>query len=203
MNGELIPRSCGWEEIFEPLIRRITGVHQSDVRAGCEFRNETFEVRPHFLGEYCYCEYGKTKRSFEQKNPHKEDCFHSQLEQINKDSLRVTNIDNRLDGRIFRINKLLDLCNRFSIKYDTRIVNDICTCGVKEKWFKLSIQHDDDCIILRPNFLYIPEDIRIFWHKRFFRDSYINKSISKEDFTRIVNHCISSVSNQGSQVRQS
>ena len=48
---------------------------------------------------------------------------------------------------------------------------------------------DEEGIIEEPNFIYKPEDIKIWWYKYPFRSSYINKNIQFYDFVDILNRC--------------
>ena len=38
-----IPRLEGWEEVFLPLVMKITGARQFVNYGGCDFENETFK----------------------------------------------------------------------------------------------------------------------------------------------------------------
>lgn len=51
----------------------------------------------------------------------------------------------------------------------------------------------DDCLLLRDNFIYFPDDLHIQWYKYPFRDAYSNKPISSKNFRKAIKHCIQSL----------
>lgn len=65
-----------------------------------------------------------------------------------------------------------------------------CTCSADDAHAE---EHDDECPIIRPNFLYKPTGFRIMWYKWPFRDSYCNKKITMDEFQAMINECVKSV----------
>lgn len=52
---------------------------------------------------------------------------------------------------------------------------------------------DDDTLITQPNFLYKPENIKIYWYKHPLRSASISKSVSPEEFHQMLLNCYNSV----------
>ena len=53
--------------------------------------------------------------------------------------------------------------------------------------------HDNDCLAMKPNFLYKTNRFSIQWYKYPLRDSYMSADITLEQFTEIIDACIESV----------
>jgi len=191
-----IPRRHGWEEVLEPLVKRITGAQQADVRGGCNYDCELFFMKPHVLGS-CVCSYGKALFQFKKDHPHSVQCFHTFWKEID-DAFKAhpkyheTNI-----LKAARINMVRQLCLKNGIKYNPKTVDELCTCTVQKEWDALGLKHDEDCYKMLPNFWFKKTDLKIWWYKFFFRDAYANQEIEREDFREIVAECMNWVnSNQ-------
>ena len=65
-----------------------------------------------------------------------------------------------------------------------------CTCGCN---ISEDEEHKEDCLLVKPNFLYKLTGYAIEWYKYFFRDSYSNQNITIEEFEDIVEKCIESI----------
>lgn len=93
-------------------------------------------------------------------------------------------------------------------------LDELCTCGTREKnkillekknqiedkvakfyeeYEKKSLEHKDDCLVLKHNFVYHPgkkDEVWIDWYKYPFRDSHTNIELSADKFKEIINDCI-------------
>ena len=185
----MIPRRAGWEEILDPLVRKITGAQQADIRAGCDYDCEAFFMQPHFLGTYCNCSYGIALRDYTKANSHSVQCFHTFWEEIDDAFKGHPKYTSSNVLKVARTNMVRQLCVKNRIKYEPHIVSKICTCPFKQKWEELDTPHDEGCKSLLPNFWFKELDIKIHWHRFFFKDAYSNKELTLPEFEEIVNRC--------------
>lgn len=195
-----IERESGYEEILDTLVTRITGIEHFKHHTGCSFVNDTFEIHPYYFGQ-CLCSFGKKYGAFLEKNPHKNDCFTSELLILNKafKSHPLYTNNNKLKAE--RANEERKLCIAHKIDYkDGKNLNEICNCGVMEKFSTLNHKHEDGCPILRPNFWFKDSPIehknecfKIFWYKTYFRDAYCTKELKLEEFREVIGICLGSV----------
>lgn len=65
-----------------------------------------------------------------------------------------------------------------------------CTCGINEENDE---EHKPDCLLLKPNFYYKPDGLRIEWYKYPLRDSYSNKKLTMKYFINVIDDCIKSL----------
>jgi len=188
-----VPRYEGFEEILEPLVRRITGSQQGRVRTGCDFRNEVFIMKMHFYGK-CPCSYGKKLHEFEKENEHDVECFHTQWFELDQAFRNHPKYSQALILKTERINAEMQLCRKYRIPYHGgSYIENICTCDFKKKWDMLNVEHDEDCPLIAPNFYHAPSGLKIWWNKKFFRDSYSNRRIEKKEFQKIIGECLRSI----------
>jgi len=192
-KGFPILRHEGWEEILEPLVRKITGAQQGKVRSGCNHNNEVFFIKMHFVGT-CPCGYSVKLKEFSSKNCHSLECFHTNWVDIDQTFRKHPLYSKALILKTERINMEMQLCRRYGVSYiGGKHIENICTCSYKKKWEKLGIHHEDDCPEITPNFHYKESDLKIWWNKKFFRDSYSNQEIQKNDFQVMIKNCINSI----------
>ena len=64
-----------------------------------------------------------------------------------------------------------------------------CTCGNEDK----DLECTPECLLMKPNFIYFPENVIINWYKYPFRDAYSNKDLDRNDWKRIFQACIDSL----------
>lgn len=64
-----------------------------------------------------------------------------------------------------------------------------CTCGGNEK----NIECTNDCLLMKPNFIYFPDETIINWYKYPFRSAYSNKDLKKKEWKNIFKKCINSI----------
>ena len=188
-----IPRHRGFEGVLEPLVKRITGVSQGNLLAGCEFENDVIKMKPHFIGA-CPCKYGEEYKKYCEKNTHTLDCFHSYVEEINKAFKSHPKYHIALPLKTERINMLKSLCLKNNMPFKSeREVEKLCTCGFNDKWKMLMVEHEENCPVVTPNFIYKISDLKIWWNRVFFRDAYSNKPIKLDEFEKIIREVVSTV----------
>jgi hypothetical protein len=70
-----------------------------------------------------------------------------------------------------------------------------CTCGRDKRYaeFLATDQHDAQCPIVRPNFLYKPTGLIIDWYKYPLRDSYSNQPLELTALRGVIDACVASV----------
>lgn len=187
-----IPRRDGWEEILEPLVIQITGAQQAYVRGGCNYDSDVFFMQPHYLGS-CPCSYGQKLKEFEKTHSHSPQCFHSFYQEIDEAFKSHPKYYKYNILRTSRVNMIRQLCVKNNITYDPVKIPEICTCTFQREWEKLNVQHDEACPKILPNFWHKNSNLKIWWFKIFFRNSYANKPIQKEEFQKIVAECIQDV----------
>lgn len=194
-----IPRRDGWEQVFEPLVKRITGAQQADVRAGCNYDCEVFYTQPHFLGSLCFCRYGRARREYENDNQHDASCFHAQWKEIDDVFKKHPRYHQSNKLKAERVNMCKQLCDRFMIKYNPKEIAKICTCNFESDWSNLNFEHEADCPKVMPNFWYKKTDLKIWWYRIFFRDAYANQELCLEDFKGIIAICLNVLNKNTSQ----
>jgi len=188
-----IPRREGWEQILEPLVKRITGAQQADVRAGCLYDCEVFFMQPYQLNQNCYCSYGQAKMRFDLSHKHTPQCFHTFLNEINEAFKKHPNYYKANIYRTERVNMVRQLCVRNGIKYDPKTVENVCTCPYAREWEALGLTHDPNCQKVLPNFWFKNNDVKIWWFKFFFRDAYSNQELTMDRFQELVSLCLNYV----------
>jgi hypothetical protein len=188
-----IPRYEGWEEILEPLVRKITGAQQGKVRTGVDYQNNVFKMKMHRFG-ICHCSYGKQYREFVENNGHALECFHTAWQEIQDAFKNHPKYHDALILKTERINMETQLCRKFRVPYRGGVyIANVCTCDFKRKWEALGIEHDEDCEHVAPNFWHTESDLKIWWVKKFFRESYSNKRVDTQEFKSIIKECLKSV----------
>jgi hypothetical protein len=189
----LVPRSEGWEDILEGLVRKITGVKQGRVRGGTDYKNDVFEMKTYKFG-ICHCTYGKKYSEFEERNQHALECFHTEWQAIQDAFRNHPKYGKALILRTERVNMEVQLCRKYRIPFNGgKGLELVCTCDFKNKWKSLNINHDETCEHVMPNFWHKPSGFKIWWYKNFFRDSYSTERICEVGFEKIIKECIKSV----------
>ncbi len=66
-----------------------------------------------------------------------------------------------------------------------------CTCGKEpsQEFLSGADYHKPDCMVYRPNFWYKPNDWKLEWYKYPLRGNTCNRSITPEEFLKMLNHC--------------
>ena len=189
----VIERNIGYESILEPLIRKILGVSEGRVSAGCDFENDKVILRKYYIGD-CTCVYGEKYKDFCTNNSHDKMCFQSYLQEINNTFRQHPKYKDSIHFKAERVNLVKSLCDKNNIPFGGKIkLDEICSCSFKSKWEILNVTHDENCPIVLPNLHYLPEDIKIWWYNNFFRDAHCNVELSLDKFKEIVRNVLSSL----------
>jgi len=185
----VIPRHQGWEEVLEPLVRKITGAQQGKCRTGVDYENDTFKMKMHFMGT-CGCPYGIARREYENENSHNSECFHTHWQEIRDAFTNHPKYSSALILKTERINMEMQLCRKYRIPYHGgEKIEYVCTCDFEKKWENMGIDHDEDCPSVTPNFWFKDTDFKVWWYKKFFKESYSNQRIDKIEFKEMVKMC--------------
>jgi hypothetical protein len=196
-----ITRSEGYEEIFLKLLNAC----DLDSYGIPGFENDTFVIRPY---NWRGCSCGFDSLSTEEVK-HRENCYQSELKRKQLETGYYTEKYGILS--IKEITKL-DLaekqeeliCKKLCLKHNIPWNNGIgslahCTCDFDKRYAEHIAKmgfpkgHKKDCLEILPNFCHKPSGIEIQWYKYPLRDSYFNKEISLEEFSEIIDGCISSI----------
>src|SRR3990172_1059388 len=85
------------------------------------------------------------------------------------------------------------LCAEFGVdRKNDYVAHCICNYNERRQRFCEENDHDKNCPIVRPNFLYKPNGFSIQWYKYPLRDSYMSQNITLDDFRKIVSKCVES-----------
>lgn len=191
----VINRDCGYEEVMDALITKITGIEHFKHHTGCSFINPIFEIQPYYFGK-CLCSYDKQFQEHVTANPHKEDCFLLELNLLSEAFKKHPAYLNNNKLKAERANEERRLCIAHNIDYkDGKNLSNVCNCGVQAKFDLLNIKHEDGCPKIKPNFIFknTSDQLKIFWYKTYFRDAYSTQAITLADFKTIIGACLSSV----------
>lgn len=186
-----VPRGDGWEEELMRLFDAYAPDRDSSWREyGAEYKNNTFEVMEYYWGD-CDCGYDDKEYAWTNENDHREDCYQ-------KDYHKIKGYQISKEHDKWLAQKLKPLYEKYGWNIQKKkwwhgcAVR--CSCDYNEKWatFCNENEHDKECHLVKPNFLYKPTDFRIQWYKYPLRDSYMNREISLGSFSRIIDDCIAS-----------
>jgi hypothetical protein len=196
-TGEMFPikRESGYEEIFDALITRITGIEHFKHHTGCSFVNNIFEIHPYYFGQ-CLCNYRQKYQEYIQTNPHKNDCFMVELNVLNDAFKNHPQYYSNNKLKAERANEERKLCMAHKVNYkDGKNLSEVCNCGIHVQFSSFNHQHETGCPVILPNFWFKSEEnpIKIFWYKTYFRDSTCTKNLTLEEFRNIVGVCLNSV----------
>lgn len=78
-----------------------------------------------------------------------------------------------------------------------------CNCGFEQEteWYD-SNNHKSHCFLVLPNFIYKPTNFQIKWYKYPLRDAYMNQNIDCDEFTIMINDCISGIINETKKTKR-
>jgi hypothetical protein len=173
---------------------------------GEEFENDTFSVFPYYWGD-CTCGFD----DYEYTEEHSPSCFQKELEQ---EKLKI----GWTKGE-FGLDRPKDWSWEDEQRKEKKIVKKLyekrgwntksgswwygygvrCDCDYNqryENWLKqigYPNRHREDCLLVKPNFLYKPTGLRIKWYKYPLRDAYISKEITLDEFKQVIDDCIQSI----------
>ena len=187
-----ISRGVGWEDELIRLFDAVKPNRDNSWREyGFHFENDTFMIFPYYWGE-CTCGWQEKIVEWEMENNHRKDCIHHDVQKINHYSIWKNHKD-------WEEKYLKPIYEKHGL--DTKGKNwwhgcaVKCNCGKKERWaeFVKKGGHDEDCPIVRPNFLHKPTGFEIQWYKYPLRDSYKNMELSLDEFREVIDDCIESL----------
>jgi hypothetical protein len=214
-----LERGVGFEEelyrLFD-VIAKSQG-RQSGDSYGEEYENDVFSVFPYYWGD-CTCGFD----NYEFTEEHSSKCFQKELEQEKLKNGWIKNNYGFLDyiGSGLKFGDNEDKAYKIEEKREKNIVKKLyekkkgwdtkskdwwygfavrCDCDYNqryENWLKqigYPDGHREDCLLIKPNFLYKPTGLRIKWYKYPLRDAYISEEISLEEFRKVIDHCVQSV----------
>lgn len=191
-----IPRYDGWEEVLEPLIRKIINVEQSMIREGVDYENDIFMLKTQRYG-ICHCSYGQKYREFLETHKHSDDCFQTIYQEIQDAFRNHPHYNKSLKLKQERVKMERELYKEFGIPYSKKSNSNVfCSCTFRNDWERLNSSHDANCSFLAPNFHYKESDLKIWWNVRFFKDSYANQLVTLDEFKKIIGVCIRSAPRQ-------
>jgi len=179
-----IERGIGYEEQLERLFEAYAPDRDNSWREyGERFENDTFEVFPYYWDDECTCGFDELDAAWDEANPHKPECYQTALAKG-----RAAN-QGRADDALYT-----RLCAEYGVPFpDGCAVH--CTCGCDEEYAKWGEAHDHDpeCLLVKPNFLYKPTGFSVSWYKYPLRDSYTSEQLTVAQFTAIIDKCIESL----------
>ncbi len=194
-----IPDRKRWEQIFLPLY------HVLDISVYDEFRCSLFELFPDYDLE---CDCGWDYHPFwkwRDQLQHREYCFQQAWKRFEDQYGRLAYMggsfrkqyEQKMEEIIKPVYQQLgwptegdDWWHGVAIK---------CSCDyyrrIEEKLLEIIQQeghagHRRGCAVIRPNFLYKPDDWALWWCKYPLRSAKCSEIISDERFDQIVQHCI-------------
>ncbi len=185
-----IPDREKWKGELNRLFEAVDPNYYEDVNYG----NDVFVVMPYYWGD-CTCGYYKREREWLICNPHKDSCYQKDYWNIPDYLLSLTLSDE--DRFIDEAIKPLYIKHGFDVteKNWWRGYESRCDCGRDERWRRWLEEnyHSDDCMLMKPNFLYKPTGFQIKWGISPLRDGYMNQDITLEEFAKIIDDCIKSL----------
>lgn len=194
-NQFKIPRYKGYEEAMNSLVGLITGNDKGYKHGGCEFENSTFSIFPYYFGG-CQCSIHKLILEFDKSHKHTEDCFHTHWLDIKTRFEEHKEYFHSNLMKTHRRDSEIRLCKLFNLSWNSgKNIEKICTCEYQTELDKLVEKnpHDSTCPVVRPNFHYFAEDVKIWWYKTYFRDAYSNVPLKLDKFRSIILDCNSSI----------
>jgi hypothetical protein len=189
-RGEFpMERNAGYEHLLFRLLRKI---NKEEAGYGSEFENGVFSVFPYYWGD-CTCGF----QDHEFKGEHDQLCYQIRLRDgillLGKPSKRTLSWMKEEE----RVGE--KLCKELGLPFpDGWGVH--CTCDYNERYVEWMSQIGypdgcrEDCLLLKPNFLYKPTGFNINWYKYPLRDSYTNMKISLDEFDVMIDDCVKSLS---------
>jgi hypothetical protein len=186
-----IERDEGFEKELYRLFEAVSPERDNSWREyGVRFENDIFSVFPYYWGD-CTCGYDLKEGEFSDTVWHTEACYQVEYAKVNH-----YNLWNNHDEWIERYVK--PLYQKFGFETESENwwhgCSVRCTCDYEQKWevFLSANSHDENCPIVKPNFLFKPTGFSIKWYKYPLRDSYMSQKITLDEFRKIVSKCVES-----------
>jgi len=165
-----------WQKLFEPLWDKLD--HHRP------FENNTFIIFPYYWGD-CTCGHDELEIEWDENNKHGPACYQRDYRKL------VDNHKHNVPDHLVE-----QLCAKHGIDYNDGWGSAIhCTCDHQKKWIEFceNHSHDEECPLVKPNFVFKPTGLEVQWYKYPFRDSYSNMRISKEEIAEVVLVCLNSL----------
>ena len=191
-----VPRGSGWENEFDRLLNKLEhmGLSYDD------FENDVFLISSYYWGD-CTCGYDDKEYEWCNNNHHADDCYREDYYRLEKELDEKYGSHLSLPDNIHKkyVERVIELYKKHSLEYNKN--NPLqgcairCSCDYHKKWSEFcSLNHHSvDCMLVQPNFKYKPDDFTIDWYKYYFRDSYMNKKYTLNDFKLVIDNCITSL----------
>lgn len=195
-----IPRRSVFEDeffkLFETCEPGYNGYH------GIYYENDTFFTMPYYWGN-CTCGFDGIDNGHEKVNnlEHKDSCYNRKYWKIYDDYL-FSNQEERLKELKILYKEYgwntegKDWWNGCAIR---------CSCDYNERIDKISDEytelfgsdwHTDECLLVKPNFLYKKNGLEVRWYKYPLRDSYSNIKLNLKYLMEVIDDCINSVNKE-------
>lgn len=128
------------------------------------------------------------------------ECFDVEAEKVQRGVSVLSFIPNAIKRDLGKLHSAFEeetqrrLCQEMNLSYPKGCAVH-CTCDYEERWATWSAEnsHRPDCLLERPNFLYKPTGFSIEWYKYPLRDSYMSKNLNLQEFRKIIDACIASL----------
>jgi len=188
-----IERGVGYEEELYRLFHAIDPNRDNSWREyGVEFENEVFSVFPYYWGD-CTCGFEEEDYEWDENNECAETCFSVRLKkyqnELEKEGITLFN------DKSEEWQKLVSawcLENGWSGWEGS---GGHCDCGYNDKYeeWRKTHNHDTKCPIVKANFKHKETGFEINWYKYPLRDSYMSAKLSVEEFSKVIDTCIESI----------
>jgi len=169
-----------------------------------EFENDIFKLFPYYWGE-CTCGFEEKDDNWAETHDHDENCYQKIVDKeliergwyigsggFLEHPKEINWVDANTTEEIIR----KKYCKQLGLPYpDGSWVH--CTCNYDKDYevWRQTNNHQKNCPVIQPNFLYKPTGFEIRWYKYPLRDSYMNQNVSYDEYKKILKHCVESVKN--------
>lgn len=188
-----IERGVGYEEELYRLFHAIDPNRDNSWREyGVAFENEVFSVFPYYWDD-CTCGFEEEEYEWCENNTCDENCFSVRIKKY-KDELEKEGIT-LFDDKSEEWKKLVTAWCMENGWNSWEGSGGHCDCGYNdmyEKW-RETHNHDAKCPIVQANFKHKETGFEINWYKYPLRDSYMSSKLSVEEFSKVIDNCIESI----------
>ena len=190
-----VPRGVGYEAMLDRLARALGVASAYSLPA---YENGTFSVFPYYWGG-CTCGWEAWDNGHERANAlrHRPDCYQHEYRRL----------EERYDGSRRFYTELRGLYRRYGLPTEGNAwwhgCATICTCDYHDRLEAVYQEYarefghlgcKPECLLAKPNFHYKPTDYRLKWYKYPLRDAYANRVVTLQEFARMIDGCIASLS---------
>lgn len=197
---------CEFKTSLNYLYERVTNRGMFDYSGRAEYISDLFEMHEYYYGD-CTCKFDESAAEWDRTHHHSENCYQKLVEnELLTNHSDLFYQDPLLGGyrqlhsasydKCIEVERAVrkKLCNRFGLTFPEGSAVH-CTCSFDKEYQEWSSKnnHDPKCLIVRPNFWYKPQDVKVMWYKHIGRDSYINKELTLKQFFKIIDECVASL----------